>query len=253
MVFEIANVWAIILMNQYDDDSDREISNHKCEQPAESTFSSVIEEDDLDIWQEVQHLDQIHCDKTIRTTWVLLPMGRSRADTVIARTPLPNLQHPVAAIALTLLKREKSAINISCESDIVQVLPLPNTSGDHNVPQPKAGGDHNVPQHHKATIEIAKRFMEAIVFTKTPWPIISNEDYSIVDEAWKRAIETQDHQRALAGAPIGTPSVCQLPSSPSLKIDPPARVVVNVYSVFCSSIGLMMILNPQKFIVKAKD
>ena len=87
--------------------------------------------------------------------------------------------------------------------------------------------------------------MEAIVFTKTPWPIISDEKYWIVDEAWKLAIEAQDRQRALAGAPVGTPSVCQLPGGPSLKIDPQTREAVCVYPVFCSSIGLLMILIPK--------
>jgi hypothetical protein len=95
--------------------------------------------------------------------------------------------------------------------------------------------------------------MEAIVFTKTPWPIISDEKYSMVDEAWKLAIEAQDRQRALAGAPVGAPSVCQLPGGPSLKIDPQTREAVSVYSVFCSSIGLMMILNLESYIVKTKD
>jgi hypothetical protein len=42
----------------------------------------------------------------------------------------------------------------------------------------------------------------------------------MVEEDWKLAIEAQDRQRALAGAPLGTPSVFQLPSSLSLKIDP---------------------------------
>ena len=87
--------------------------------------------------------------------------------------------------------------------------------------------------------------MEAIVFTKTPWPIISDEKYWMVDEAWKLAIEAQDRQRALAGAPVGTPSVCQLPGGPSLKIDPQTREAVCVYPVFCSSIGLLMILIPK--------
>jgi len=41
----------------------------------------------------------------------------------------------------------------------------------------------------------------------------------MVNEAWKLAIEAQDRLRALAGAPVGTPSVCQLPGGPSLKID----------------------------------
>ena len=147
-----------------------------------------------------------------------------------------------------LLKRQKSTINISCESDIVQALPLPKAGGDHNMPQQKpGGGDHNVPQHQKATFEVAKWFMKAIVFTKTPWPIISDEKYSMVDEAWQLAIEAQDRQRALAGAPVGAPSVCQLPGGPSLKIDPQTREAVSVYSVFCSSIGLMMMLNHKKY------
>jgi len=68
----------------------------------------------------------------------------------------------------------------------------------------------------------------------------------MVVEAWKLAIEAQDRQPALAGAPVGTPSVCQLPGGRSLKIDPQTREAVCVYSVFCTSIGLMMILNPPK-------
>jgi hypothetical protein len=121
------------------------------------------------------------------------------------------------------------------------------------LPLPKASGDHNISQHQKATFEVAKRFMEAIVFAKTPWPIISDEKYSMVDEAWKLAIEAQDRQRALAGAPVGAPSVCQLPGGPSLKIDLQTRDSGSVYSVFCSSIGLMMILNLESYIVKTKD
>ena len=54
---------------------------------------------------------------------------------------------------------------------------------------------------------------------KTPWPILSDDKYSMVEEAWKLTLEAQDRQRALAGAPVGTPSVCQLPGGPSLKID----------------------------------
>jgi len=253
IVFEITNVRAIIVMKQHDDHIDWEISNDKCEDPAESTVSSDIEEDDLDIRQEVLHLDQGRRDYTIRTTRVPLPKKQSHADTVIGRAPLPNLPHPGGAIASPLLKPQKSVINISRESDIVQALPPAKAGGDQNVPQPKAGGDHNVPQHQKAAFEVAKWFMEAIVFTKTPWPIISDEMYSMVDEAWKLAIEAQDQQRALAGAPVGTPSVCQLPGGPSLKIDLHTREAVSVYSVFCSSIGLMMILNLESYIVKTQD
>jgi len=71
-----------------------------------------------------------------------------------------------------------------------------------------------------ATFEVVKWFMEAIVFTKTPWPMISNQKYSMVDEVWKLAIEAQDCQRASAGAPVGTPSGCQLPGGPSVKTNP---------------------------------
>jgi hypothetical protein len=156
-------------------------------------------------------------------------------------------------IAPPLFKCHKSVINISHESDAVQALPLPKAGGDQNVPQPKASGDHNLPQHQQATFEVAKRCIEAIVFTKTPWAIISNVEYSMADEARKLAIEAQDRQRVLAGAPVGIPSVCQLPGGSSLKIDPQTREGVSVYSVFCSLIGLMMILNLDTNIVKAKD
>jgi len=167
--FEIADVRTIILMTQDDNDTYREISENESEDLGESTLSSDIEEDNLDNQQEVLHLDQACRDKTIRTTRVPPPKKQSRADTVIAFTSLPNLRHPARAMASPLLKRQKSAINISRESDIVQALPLPKAGGDQNVPQQKPGGcDHNDPQHQKATFEVAKRFMEAIVFTKTP-------------------------------------------------------------------------------------
>jgi hypothetical protein len=253
ILLEIANVWAKRLMKLDDDDTNQEISNDESEHPGQSTVSSNIEEDDLDIWQQVVHLDQARSDKIKQTTSVSLPKKRSSTDTIIARAPLPNLRHPARAIAPVSLNRPKSVINISCKTDIVQVPQLPKASGDQIVPQPKAGGDRNVPKHQKPTFEVAKRFMEATIFTKTPWPIISDEKYSMVDEAWKLAIEAQDRQRALAGAPVGTPSVCQLPGGPSLKIDPQTGEAVNVYSVFCSSIGLMMILNLETYLVKTKD
>jgi len=60
--------------------------------------------------------------------------------------------------------------------------------------------------------------MQAIVFTKTPSPILSNDKRSMVEKAWNPANTAHDCQQALAGAPAGTPSDCQLPSGPSLKI-----------------------------------
>jgi len=105
IVLEIANVRAIILMKQDDNDTDREISQNESEGLGESTLSSDIEEDDLDNQQEVLHLDQARRDKTIRTTRVPPAKKWSRADTVIARTSLPNLRHPALAMAPPSLKR----------------------------------------------------------------------------------------------------------------------------------------------------
>jgi len=53
----------------------------------------------------------------------------------------------------------------------------------------------------------------------------------MADKAWKVAIESQDGQRALAGSPIGTPAVWQLPGSPSLKINLPTPEAESL--VFC--------------------
>jgi hypothetical protein len=50
----------------------------------------------------------------------------------------------------------------------------------------------------------------------------------MVEEDWKVAIEAHNCQRALAGAPVGTPSVCQLPRCPPLKIDPQSREDVSL-------------------------
>jgi len=50
----------------------------------------------------------------------------------------------------------------------------------------------------------------------------------MVEEPWKPANEAQNGQRALAGAPVGTPSVCQLRGGPSLKMDPHTREAVSL-------------------------
>ena len=216
-----------------DDETEQEIDDNDREDTGLSTLSSDIEEDNLDHQQEVLHLGQVCRDKSLRTTRVPLPKKPSHADTVIARPPLRNSPNLPAAMAPPLLKRQKSSLlNKLSESDCApsaRALVLPNkSSGDQNIPQPKASSDQNVPQHQKGTFEVVKRFMEAIVFTKNPWPIISDDKYSMVEEAWKLAIEAQDCQRALAGAPVDTPSVCQLPGGPSLKIDPQTPEAVSL-------------------------
>jgi hypothetical protein len=134
-------------------------------------------------------------------------------------------------MAPPLLKCPKSTLlNKSSESDSAlstQVLPLCKSSGDQSVPQPKASADQNVPQLQKGSFEVAKRFMEAIDFTKTPLPILSDDKYSMVEKASKLAIEAQDHQRVLAGTSVGMLSVCQMPGGPSLKRDPQTREAVS--------------------------
>ena len=91
IALEIANVRAVILIKQDEDDTDCEISNDESEDPGESTLSSDIEEDDLDSQRKVLHLDQARRHEAIRSTRVPHPMKPSRADTVIVCTPLPNL------------------------------------------------------------------------------------------------------------------------------------------------------------------
>jgi len=216
----------ISLMKQ-DDDTYQDIgegeSEGESEDTRESTLSSDIEENGLDHQQDVILLGQACRDKSFQTTSLSLPKKRSRADTVIARPLLPNSRKPLGSRAPPLLKHQKSALfNTSSESDCAppaQALLRTKSSGDKNAPQPQTKADQNVPQHQKATFDVAKRFIEAIVFTKTPWPILFDDKYSKVEQAWKLAIEAQDRQRAIAGAPPCTPSVCQLPSGPSLTID----------------------------------
>jgi hypothetical protein len=106
MVLEIANDRTTILIQQEDDDTDQEITDNEREDTGESRLSSEIEDDDLNNQQEVLHLDQACCDKTIRTTMVPLRKKRSRWGTDIACTSLRNRQHPAAAIAPLLLKRQ---------------------------------------------------------------------------------------------------------------------------------------------------
>jgi len=109
---------------------------------------------------------------------------------------------------------------------------LNKASQDQNIPQPKASRDQNLPQPQQDTFEVVQRLMEAIVFTKTPWPIISDDKYSMVEEVWKVTFEAQDCQGALAGAPVGAPSVRQLRGGPSLKIDLQTREAVSLELCF---------------------
>jgi len=209
------------------------MGNDESEDTGESNLSSEIEEDYLDHQQEVVHLGKVCQDKLLRSTSVPLPNKQSRDDTFIAHPLFPNSWNAPATMAPPLLKRQNSTLlNKLLESDhapSARALVLANkSSGDQNALQPKASSDQNVPQNQKATLEVAKRFMQAIVFTKNPWPIISDDKYSMVEEASKLVIEAHDGQQALAGAPVGTPSVWQFPGGLSLNIDPQTREGVSL-------------------------
>jgi len=226
----------ISLMND-DDDTNPQIADDDSENTGEYTFLSDINEDHLDHQQEVLHLGLMRQEKSLRTTRVPLPQKRGHADTVIACPLHPNCQNLPVAMAPPLLKCQKSSlVNKLFNSDHAPsawALVHPNmSSGNVNIQQPKASCDQNVPHHQKATFETAKRFMEAIVFTNNHWPILSDDKYLMVEETWKLAIEAQDHRWALAGAPVDTPSVCQLRSGPSLKMDP--QMGEPVSPEFCS-------------------
>jgi len=177
-----------------DDETVQEIGDDNSEDTGELTTSSEIEEDNLDHQQEVLHLGQSRRDKSVCTTCLPLPKKRSHADAVIVRPPLANSRNQLAAMAPPVLKRQKSSLlNKLSESDhapSARALVLPNkSSGDQNIAPPKASSGQNVLQHQKATFEVAKRFMEAILFTKTIWRILSDDKYWMVGEAWNLAIE----------------------------------------------------------------
>jgi hypothetical protein len=119
-----------------DDDTDREeISDDNSDDAGDSTLSSDIQEDILDNQQEVLHLDQACHDKIIRTTRVPWAMKRNFADSVFARTSLPNLRHPPWAMAPPLQECKKPTIDILRKSDSVtdQALPVPKAGGDRSV------------------------------------------------------------------------------------------------------------------------
>jgi len=160
-----------------DDDTDQVISDDNCEDHTESNISYDIDEDDSNHQQEVWLLCQVRQDRLSQPTRVPLRKTQSCADTVVACPPLPNSRNPAVAMTPALLKHQKSTLlnklSDSHHTPWSKALPLHMSSADQNVPQPKTSAAQNVPQQQTATFEIAKRFREEIVFTKTPWLILS--------------------------------------------------------------------------------
>jgi len=224
-------VSTIELLTQ-DDNTGQQIGDDQSEYPVKSTSLCYINEDDLDHQQEVLVLGQACRHKSWWTTCVPQREIQSRANTFIAQHLLPNFWNPVGAMAQPLLKRQKSTLlNKLSKFDhgsSTQALLLPKFSGDRNAPQLKDSPDQHVPQHQKATFEDGKRFVKAIIFSNTTWPILSDNKYSMVGADWKLAIEAWNHQRALAGASIGTPSVCLFPCGLSHRIDPQTQEAVSL-------------------------
>jgi len=176
------------------DDMDEEIGDDENSNTEESILSLDINQDILNQSLDFLLLDEPHNDNTVWTTGVPLPKISTHGDTVIAHAPLQNSRNPAGAIAPPLLKCQKSTLhNKLCKSHCptAQAHPPPKSSGDQNVPNPKASGVQNVPQYHWVSFEVAKRLMEVIIFTKTPWPIESDEKYSMVEVAWEQAIDAQ--------------------------------------------------------------
>jgi hypothetical protein len=64
----------------------------------------------LDHWQEVLHLGQARQDKWLRTAMVPLAKKQSRANSVIARPPLPISRNLPAAMPPPLLKHPMSSL-----------------------------------------------------------------------------------------------------------------------------------------------
>jgi hypothetical protein len=135
-------------------------------------------------------------------------------------------------MAPPLLKCHKWALlNTSSKSDRApspQVLLQFKSSGNQDVPHSKSSADPHIAEHQKATVEIATRFIEAIVFMQTPGAILFNDMYAMLDEGWELAIATQNHQRVVAGAPVNAPLECELPSRPSFKIDLQTRTALSL-------------------------
>jgi len=101
IVLQIANVWTIILMkHDYDNTEQEEICINYSEDFGDSTLLSNIEEDDLVNMQDVIYPDHTHHNMASRTLKYPLPKTQSSANTVIALTLLPDLQHPAWAEAL---------------------------------------------------------------------------------------------------------------------------------------------------------
>jgi len=87
--------------------------------------------------------------------------------------------------------------------------------------------------------------MEAIVFIKTPRPIILHEKYLVINKDCTLKIKALDCQLTSANAPSGMLSACNLPCPPFLSIE--EQILYGSSVVFCLSsyTGLRIVTKPQ--------
>jgi len=171
-------------------DTNPEIANNQYQSSGEFTSSADIK-DQLNHGKGFLLQGQIHWEKNLYTIWCSVAKNLRDGNTVISHQPVTNSWHAAGTMAQQLIIHLNSTLlNKLCKSDHVptQALPLPQSSRNLDVPQCKAIGDLNVAQCQRATFDIAKWIMDATIFTKTPWPVLSNKKCSMVDQSWKLAI-----------------------------------------------------------------
>jgi len=189
---------------KHEDDTDQEIGDDKRKDTGQFAVSCDCEEEDLHNQQEVSLRSLVHWDKSFWTIGVPPPRNWNSTDTTTGRPVFKYWQYPAAEMELPLPKCQKSTLlNKLFQSDCApssHALPLYMSSGDLNVQLLKASREQNIPQCQITTGEVANWLMEAIIFMRTPSPILSDEKYWMANVAWKLTIEAQDCRQAFAGA-----------------------------------------------------
>jgi len=82
---------------------------------------------------------------------------------------------------------------------------------------------------------------------------MSSEKYKMVGKLWIFAVEALDGQYAIAGTPVSTPPVCQLPRRPSPVINIQIQEAVSVSLFHAAVLDLWWWLKSKIHIVKTVD
>ena len=103
-MLEMADVDAINLFKQDDDNTDCEITDRTSEYTGVPNLDPDIKEDNLDNQQEVLHLGEVCHNQKLQTSRVWLPPNVTSADTVIGPSPLQDLGNPAGPVRPLLLQ-----------------------------------------------------------------------------------------------------------------------------------------------------